>query len=230
MREARDVIDGASVRNIDEIQERDPGSQPSRAGALVLASLGGACIVFAAVLLLRSPPKAKVQSHDPLGDLGGPRPPARRRRSPSDGVGQDVTFPALLSDAKQPDDGARGDARPEGRRQGAAGGALRGPGRCPSSSRPARRRRPRPRPTASPWSRSPRRTSSRASRRNPPPGDTLATMAKQASRESGGEMAPPAGRAATSSRSARSRRRARPTRSRPRCAGAATRPTWSPRT
>ena len=55
MRGHRDSMDTASVRNLEEIQETDHDPRPSRLGALVLASLGGACIVFAAVALLRSP-------------------------------------------------------------------------------------------------------------------------------------------------------------------------------
>ena len=52
MRGHREPIDTASVRNLDEIQETEHEPRPSRLGALVLASLGGACIVFAAVALL----------------------------------------------------------------------------------------------------------------------------------------------------------------------------------
>jgi glycosyltransferase involved in cell wall biosynthesis len=39
----------AKIRNLDEIQEADHAPRPSRLGALVLASLGGACVVFAGV-------------------------------------------------------------------------------------------------------------------------------------------------------------------------------------
>ena len=41
MRSDRDPIDASAVRNLDDIQEDDPGARPSRAGGLVLASLGG---------------------------------------------------------------------------------------------------------------------------------------------------------------------------------------------
>ena len=48
-----DIGEPGQFRNLDDIQESDPSAPASRLGALVLASLGGACIVFAAVALLR---------------------------------------------------------------------------------------------------------------------------------------------------------------------------------
>lgn len=97
----RDIGEGGTIRNLDEIQENDPGARPSRAAAIVLASLGGACIVFAAVALLRTPIKAKPAQIDPLGDLvakahpAGVSPPRRPDLS-----GSDITFPGMLSDTK----------------------------------------------------------------------------------------------------------------------------------
>jgi DedD protein len=102
MRRREDSLD-AAVRNLDEIQEADPGARPSRLGALVLASLGGACIVFAAVALMRTPPKAKPTSADPLGDLVARAHPAGApAKEKKDGIGHDVTFPGMLSDSKSP--------------------------------------------------------------------------------------------------------------------------------
>lgn len=96
-----DIGEGGTIRNLDEIQEADPGARPSRAAALVLASLGGACIVFAAVALLRTPIKAKTPQIDPLGDLVAKTHPAgvknTRRAELS---GDDITFPSMLSDTK----------------------------------------------------------------------------------------------------------------------------------
>jgi DedD protein len=98
-----DPVDVAAVRNLDEIQEVDPEGRPSRLGALVLASLGGACIVFAAVALMRSPAKPKVENADPLGDLVARAHPAGAKTEPrAAGVGQNVTFPGTLSDAENP--------------------------------------------------------------------------------------------------------------------------------
>jgi cell division septation protein DedD len=96
-----DVADGGAVRNLDQIQEQDPSTRPSRLGALVLASLGGACIVFAAVALVRTPPKARPVNADPLGDLVARAHPAGVKvERKGDLAGSDITFPTVLSDTK----------------------------------------------------------------------------------------------------------------------------------
>lgn len=104
MRRSRgESMDTGAVRNLEEIQEEDPEARPSRAGALVLASLGGACIVFAAVALLRAPPREKPVSVDPLGELVARAHPAGVKSAPQRAtIGHEVTFPALLSDAENP--------------------------------------------------------------------------------------------------------------------------------
>lgn len=96
-----DVGDGGAIRNLEEIQETDPATNPSRASALVLASLGGACIVFAAVALLRAPTKAPIATADPLGDLVAKAHPAGVKvdKKP-DLAGHEITFPGMLSDTK----------------------------------------------------------------------------------------------------------------------------------
>jgi DedD protein len=96
-----DIADGGAVRNLDQIQEQDPSARPSRLGALVLASLGGACIVFAAVALVRTPPKAKPTHADPLGDLVARAHPAGVKvERKGDLAGSEITFPTVLSDTK----------------------------------------------------------------------------------------------------------------------------------
>lgn len=95
-----DIGDSGTIRNLDEIQENDPGARPSRAAAIVLASLGGACIVFAAVALLRTPIKAKPAQLDPLGDLVAKTHPAGVAPKRPDLSGSDITFPSMLSDTK----------------------------------------------------------------------------------------------------------------------------------
>ncbi len=230
MREARDVIDGSSVRNIDEIQERDPGSPPSRAGALVLASLGGACIVFASALLLRSPPKAKVQSARSARRARGPRAPGRAGAALRTASGRTSRSPLCSRTRSSPRRRSRRRATPRAR----PGRRCRRPPRTrrrprPSSCRPARRRRRRPRPTASPSSRSRRRASSGARRRTRPrptrwrrwPRRPRATQATEA--PSGGAWRLPAPGQLVQDAGPT------PTPSPPRCAGAATRPTSSPR-
>jgi len=88
-----------AVKNLDDIQETDHAPRPSRLGALILASLGGACIVFASALLLRAPSKTEVTAHDPLGDLVARTSTTELRNSGSD---IDVTFPRMLSDGDKP--------------------------------------------------------------------------------------------------------------------------------
>lgn len=187
MRSDRDPIDASAVRNLDEIQEDEPGSQPSRAGALVLASLGGACIVFAAALLMRSPPKAKVVSHDPLGDLvaqAHPMGSAAATAAPET-VGHDVTFPALLSDAKRPTTALEAvrDAKGNIVRPAATSLPFDLPPGAPTTPPPATDRLPVvPLPAQNVIEGPPA---------DPAPGDTLGSMAKQVARESGQEA--PAG-------------------------------------
>lgn len=96
-----DIGDGGAIKNLEDIQEADPASRPSRASALVLASLGGACIMFAAVALLRAPVKEKPANVDPLGDLVAKAHPAGVKvdKRP-DLAGHEITFPGMLSDTK----------------------------------------------------------------------------------------------------------------------------------
>jgi DedD protein len=101
MRGHREPIDTASVRNLDEIQETEHEPRPSRLGALVLASLGGACIVFAAVALLKAPAPPKPVAVDPLSDLVAKTRPAGQDKKGIEPLGQEVTFPGMLSDRKQ---------------------------------------------------------------------------------------------------------------------------------
>ncbi|MDI1447719.1 SPOR domain-containing protein [Polyangium sp. 6x1] len=96
-----DMGDGGAIKNLEDIQEADPAARPSRASALVLASLGGACIMFAAVALLRAPVKEKPANVDPLGDLVAKAHPAGVKvdKKP-DLAGHEITFPGMLSDTK----------------------------------------------------------------------------------------------------------------------------------
>lgn len=91
------------VRNLDQIQEEEPRGVGGRVGGLVLASVGGACIVFAALALMRTPAKPKATAVDPLGDLvtrSGAAAPSGKK--PSETALDDVTFPSALSDARRP--------------------------------------------------------------------------------------------------------------------------------
>jgi cell division septation protein DedD len=97
-----DIGEGSSIRNLEEIQEAEPSERSSRLGALVLASLGGACIVFAAVALLRTPARPRPETLDPLGDLVAKAHPAGVKVEPRrpDLAGHEITFPTMLSDTK----------------------------------------------------------------------------------------------------------------------------------
>jgi cell division septation protein DedD len=184
MRSDRDPIDASAVRNLDEIQEDDPGVRPSRAGALVLASLGGACIVFAAALLMRSPPKAKVVSHDPLGDLvAQARPGGSASAAPAATVGGEVTFPGVLSDAKHPTTALEAvrDAKGEFTRPASTTLPFDLPPGAPTTPPPATDRLPVvPLPAQNVLQGPPAEA---------PATDTLGTMARNAARETGQEAA-----------------------------------------
>ena len=90
--------DRGSLRDIDNIQEKD-GDSSGKLGSLILASIGTACVVFAAVALLRRPGPAPQKAADPLDDLLARQPAASARRELS---ASDVTFPQLLSDDDKP--------------------------------------------------------------------------------------------------------------------------------
>jgi DedD protein len=89
------------VRNLEQIQETDARQPASRLGRLLLVSLGGACLMFAAL----SPGKKQAapsgpRPTDPLGAL------VAHAQSPvstpsSDLAAREVTFPAILSDSPQ---------------------------------------------------------------------------------------------------------------------------------
>jgi len=95
-------MENVAVRNLDLIQETDRQARPSRASALVFASFGGACIVFAALALMRSPHADQPDAPDPLGALvasqGDGEGEDGRDRIDSD----DVTFPSVLTDQDNP--------------------------------------------------------------------------------------------------------------------------------
>lgn len=87
----------SKIRNLDELQEADHAPRPSRLGAIVLASLGGACVILASVMLLKKPARHEATNEDPLGTLVA--------RAKSEGpLTEDVsvTFPKTLSGSKDP--------------------------------------------------------------------------------------------------------------------------------
>jgi DedD protein len=98
----KDSVDTVAIRHLDDIQEMEPGHRPSRLGALVMASFGGACIVFAALAVMRSPSQEVAAPPDPLGDLVAQAAPAGEAPESRTLDAEDVTFPDVLSDQQNP--------------------------------------------------------------------------------------------------------------------------------
>jgi cell division septation protein DedD len=91
-----------SIRNLEQIQENEPAAKSgSKLGALIVASLAGACIVFAVLALVRRPMPEKSNKPDPLGALAGKPQSAASARAAAN-LNQDVAFPDLLSDDPNP--------------------------------------------------------------------------------------------------------------------------------
>ncbi|MCU0694224.1 MAG: SPOR domain-containing protein [Polyangiaceae bacterium] len=94
-------MESGSLRNFDQIQEREPGSVGSRVGTLVLASLAGACLVFACIALWHRPSRSGDTKQDPLAELMQ-EGAAAASANPSRLGNEDVAFPNLLSDDPNP--------------------------------------------------------------------------------------------------------------------------------
>jgi cell division septation protein DedD len=98
----KDNVDTVAIRHLDEIRELEPTARPSRLSALVMASFGGACIVFTAFALMRSPAQQTPKPSDPLGELVAKTHPAGQTGKPRQLESGDVTFPEVLSDRENP--------------------------------------------------------------------------------------------------------------------------------
>lgn len=94
-------MDSGNIRNLGQIQERDPGGSGSRLGTLIIASIAGACVVFAAVALARRPAASTPARPDPLSALASKSTPAAAK-SASAIHERDIAFPDLLSDSPNP--------------------------------------------------------------------------------------------------------------------------------
>jgi len=99
------VEGSVAIRHLEQIQEEDPqdGGRGGRFTAMVMASFGGACIVFAALALMRSPDEEQPEPSDPLSALvesakkGDGEDPMDQRIDTDD-----VTFPTVLTDRDSP--------------------------------------------------------------------------------------------------------------------------------
>jgi DedD protein len=85
------------LRNLEQIQEAEARPRGPRAGTLLLASLGAACVIFAVVSQSRHKPPTVGRAPDPLGELVAQAKGAKTGES-GDLAGKDVTFPSMLSD------------------------------------------------------------------------------------------------------------------------------------
>lgn len=90
----------ANVRNLDEIQEEERGSGSSRFAALLLASLAGAAIVTAGVVMSKRNKAPAAPARDPLAELVA----QAKKDAPAAGKldTKDVSFPGILSDDERP--------------------------------------------------------------------------------------------------------------------------------
>ncbi len=165
----------SKIRNLDEIQEADPGApRPSKLGALVLASLGGACVVLASVMLLKKPSKPMHTNDDPLGALVAKAGTEGEDEGP---VG--VTFPKQLAGGDRPT-AALESVRETRRAQEDDGFVL--PAGAPTEPPPAADRLPVvPLPAAQILSEAGKETVSRP--------DSLTTLSRHVSRDLGTEVA-----------------------------------------
>lgn len=96
-------MDSVNLRNLEQIQEGDPRKPAggSRLGTLMVASVAGACVVFAVFALAKKPAAAPGTRSDPLADLAHKAGPVPSGYS-ADIQGREVAFPGLLSDEPNP--------------------------------------------------------------------------------------------------------------------------------
>jgi len=99
----RDSSDAVSVRNLEQIEEQEPHRGANKLGAMVMASFGGACIVFASLMLVRSPNSDAPKGADPLGALVASTPSSAKKKAQAKPALdlEDVTFPEMLTDQQQ---------------------------------------------------------------------------------------------------------------------------------
>jgi DedD protein len=93
-------MNSVNVRNLEQIQEDDARRQRSRFGALLLASIGGAALVVASVVMAKRSTEPARSQHDPLEQLVVQS--SKAGKAPEKLDGQDVTFPEILSDEESP--------------------------------------------------------------------------------------------------------------------------------
>ncbi len=89
-----------NVRNHDDIQEEERGSRSSRFAAILLASLAGASIATAVVVMSKKGATPAQPAKDPLAELVAQ---SRSNTPTADKLASnDVSFPGILSDDATP--------------------------------------------------------------------------------------------------------------------------------
>jgi cell division septation protein DedD len=93
-------VESVNVRNLDDIQEEERGSRGTRLLSLLLASLAGAGIVTAGVVVSQKGDARVADTRDPLAELVAN---AKGAGPSSDKLDtRDVSFPGILSDQDKP--------------------------------------------------------------------------------------------------------------------------------
>lgn len=88
-----------NVKNLEQIQELDPQRSNSRFSAILMASLAGAALVIAFVLMAKREGPPAESKKDPLGELL--QKTKNEAAPPQQLEGSEVTFPRMLSDSDQ---------------------------------------------------------------------------------------------------------------------------------
>ncbi len=98
------MSDLGAVRNLEQIQETDAEPRVGKGVTIAIVSLGGACVLFAALAFGGKRTAEPAPKADPLGELVRDHTKAQGgvTHKATDLGAHDVTFPAILSDDKSP--------------------------------------------------------------------------------------------------------------------------------
>jgi DedD protein len=105
-------MDQATVRDLEQIQEREEETRMPRALSFLLVGIGGACLAFAVIAMGGRKTGTVEKRADPLGDLvashgkgssgAGTGPVSPGAAAMTQLSAKDVTFPSILSDDARP--------------------------------------------------------------------------------------------------------------------------------
>src|SRR6188508_2912376 len=94
-------MESVNVRNLEQIQETDRDGRSARVATILLAGVGGAALVIAAVLTFQKSAAPAKSTVDPLEALVA-KAKAHETTPPEVVKREQVTFPSLLSDSERP--------------------------------------------------------------------------------------------------------------------------------